>query len=333
MPHAVSEDEALSSARTDTAATDGGTPATTASTASDSGGATGNDEVGASNEMVIQFVDVGQGDATVVEFPDGKTLMVDAGRDGAAPVTSTLSADSRAGVDWLVATHPDSDHIGGLPDVLASCEVGSVWAPRLYKGTATYRKFLEAVRDRELSIDACVSGKAIAKGDDYSIELLWPPEDASYEDSNAHSAIIRVTYGSTSVLLCGDAPVEAIERANPGHVDVLKVSHHGSSSGTSRRLANELSPGIAVISYGTDNDYGHPTLTTLEALEDAGAAVYGTGAQGTVTVRSDGKTVSVSTEREGDALVREGDSWTHDRAATSAAVKSVRTLVDQLFRD
>ena len=137
---------------------------------------------------------------------------------------------------------------------------------------------------------------------------MWPPADADFADDNAYSAVIRVTFGSTTVLLTGDAPIEALERANPGHADILKVSHHGSASGTDTRLAHEISCGIAVVSYGTDNEYGHPAKTVLDALRGAGAQIYGTGANGTVTVTSDGTRVSVSCEREGSVVAQSDDA-------------------------
>ena len=261
------------------------------------------------DRLVVRFLDVGQGDATIVEFPDGKTLVVDAGMaEKGAQVAEAVAADGREGVDWLVATHPDSDHIGGMPALIKTCDVASVWAPRVASGTKTYERFLKAVKAKGLSIDAVETGKCIAEGDGYSIDLLWPPAGADFADDNAYSAVIRVTFGSTTVLLTGDAPVEALERANPGHADILKVSHHGSASGTDTRLAHEISCGIAVVSYGTDNEYGHPAKTVLDALRGAGAQIYGTGANGTVTVTSDGMRVSVSCEREGSVVAQSDDA-------------------------
>ena len=237
--------------------------------------------------------------------------MVDAGvAEKGAQVAKAVTADGREGIDWLVATHPDSDHIGGMPALIKTCDVASVWAPRVASGTKTYERFLKAVKAKGLSIDAAETGKCIAEGGGYSIDLLWPPADADFADDNAYSAVIRVTFGSTTVLLTGDAPVEALERANPGHADILKVSHHGSASGTGTRLAHEISCGIAVVSYGTDNEYGHPAKTVLDALRGAGAQIYGTGANGTVTVTSDGTRVSVSCEREGTVVAQSDDAGT-----------------------
>ncbi|MGI6590123.1 MAG: ComEC/Rec2 family competence protein [Eggerthellaceae bacterium] len=255
-----------------------------------------------SGTLTVRFVDVGQGDGTIVEFPDGKTLVIDTAADGQYAMDSQLADDHRGTINWLVATHPDSDHIGGLADIIANHKVESVWAPAANSSTQTFTNFLEAVDAAGLSIHTAVSGKTIATGKSYSIKLLWPPKGASYSDTNDYSAIVLVTFESKKFLFTGDAPVEAQEEANCGHVDVLKVSHHGSASGTDHFLASELSPSVAVLSYGLDNSYGHPTQVVLNALRSAGAKVYGTGAQGTVTVTSNGNTIHVKTQHKGKVV-------------------------------
>jgi beta-lactamase superfamily II metal-dependent hydrolase len=266
-----------------------------------------------SGTMVVRFVDVGQGDGSVIEFPDGKTLVIDTAADADGAVNSVLASDKRTTINWLVATHPDADHIGGLAGVIASNNVKSVWAPRVNSSTRTYTNFLNAVSSAGLSIHNAVSGKTIAKGSGYSIELLWPPKGASYSDTNDYSAIVLVKYGSKRFLFTGDAPVEAQEQAGSGHVDVLKVSHHGSASGTDDALAATLSPQIAVLSYGLDNSYGHPTQTAIDALKSTGAKVYGTGAQGTVTVTTNGKKLHVKTERSGKVVAASKDAGAGSR--------------------
>ncbi|MGN0077104.1 MAG: ComEC/Rec2 family competence protein [Parafannyhessea sp.] len=255
-------------------------------------------------KLVVRFLDVGQGDAAVIEFPDGKTMVIDAGREGGSTVDSALAADGRSRIDWLVATHPDADHIGGLPTVIASEDVGSVWAPNCNHSTETYTRFLEAVAAKGLQIDEAAAGKQIAAQDGYRIDVLWPQAGASYGDTNGYSVVILVTYGQNTLLFTGDAPAEALEQCSVGHVDVLKASHHGSASGTNAAVAQKLTPKVAILSYGLDNSYGHPAQTVMDALSAAGAAIYGTGAQGTITVTSDGTDVSVTTARQGTVVAQ-----------------------------
>lgn len=251
--------------------------------------------------LAVRFVDVGQGDGTIVEFPDGKTLVIDAGRDSdsGAAMNATLSADDRQQIDWLVATHPDADHIGGIPAVISANAVNSVWAPDCNHDTETFTRFLQSVADKGLSIDAAARGKTIATGDNYSIEILWPDTGANFDDTNDYSVVIKVTYGKTTFLFTGDATTEDLLKADCGDIDVLKVAHHGSDTGTSGALLTALTPKIAVISYGLDNSYGHPTQAVLDALSASGVTVYGTGAQGTITVTSDGVEVTAAAAHDG----------------------------------
>lgn len=254
--------------------------------------------------LTVRFVDVGQGDGSIIEFPDGKTMVIDAGRDSAsaAAMNAALSADGREQIDWLVATHPDADHIGGLPDVISANVVNSVWAPNCNHDTETYTRFLQAVANTGLSIDAASKGKTITTGANYKAEILWPPSDASFDDTNDYSVVIKVTYGNASFLFTGDATLSDLAQAGCGHADVLKVAHHGSNTGTSSALLARISPKIAVISYGLDNSYGHPTRKVLDALSASGAIVYGTGAQGTITVTTDGTTIHAAPSHDGTVV-------------------------------
>lgn len=266
--------------------------------------------------LTATFIDVGQGDATLLQLPDGKDMLVDAGpSSGASAVTSTLRAKGVSRIDYLVATHPDADHIGGMATVIASFDIGEVWAPNATNNTRTFERFLDAVDAKGLTITAGYRGRDIVPDDgsaSYSVTTLGPASEA--ETTNESSLVLRVGYGSTSFLLTGDADASDIASDASGHVDVLKVSHHGSRTGTTLALARELTPKVAIISYEVGNSYGHPTQDCLDDLSAVGAAVYGTGANGDVTVTSDGSSVSVSCEREGTVLAGSRES-----AATSAS--------------
>ncbi len=257
--------------------------------------------------LVVKFLDVGQGDACLIEFPDGKTMLVDTPTGASSTVTSALAKDKRESIDWLVATHPDADHIGGLAQIISSTKVGTIWAPNASSTTQTYTTFLESIQNKDLSIETAYAGRQIASGDNYTVDILWPQQDASYGEDNAYSVIVKVTYGENTFLLTGDAPVEAQDQCIDGHVDVLKVSHHGSASGLNNALAAKLTPSIAVISYG-ENSYGHPTQVVLDALSSVNAKTYGTYVNGTITVTSDGHDVKVKPECEGTIAAASQDA-------------------------
>ena len=257
--------------------------------------------------LTVRFLDVGQGDSELVELPDGKLMLIDAGTQDAGPaVVRSIRDLGRTRIDYLVATHPHADHIGGMAEVLRDFDVGEVWAPAVAANTRTFEAFLDAVEDKGLTIRAGSRGKDIvAPGTaSYDVQILGPSDSLSSEDLNDYSLVIRVRFGSTSFLFTGDAPADEIRADAREHVDVLKVAHHGSDTGTDATLAALLSPRIAVISYGIDNDYGHPTQDVLDALAASGAQVLGTGAGGTVTVTSDGTDVTATSEREGPVVAR-----------------------------
>lgn len=273
-------------------------------------------------KLTATFIDVGQGDASLVQLPDGKNLLIDAGpSSGASAVTSTLRSLGVSRIDYLVATHPDADHIGGMATVIGSFDIGEIWAPNATNNTRTFEEFLDAVDAKGMTITAGYRGRNIvAPGTaSYSLETLGPASQE--ETTNESSLVIRATYGSTTFLFTGDADAGDIVSDCPSHVDVLKVSHHGSKTGTTTSLARTLSPKIAVISYDVDNSYGHPTQQCLDALSGVGAQVYGTGANGSVTVTSDGTSVTASPARQGTVVAGDHEEE-KPSASTSASAPS-----------
>ncbi len=249
-------------------------------------------------KLAVTFVDVGQGDATIIELPDGGTVVVDAGPDtDAKALEQELSRLNITKIDHLVATHGDSDHIAGMAELLESHEVGEFMAPQATDTTDSYLSVLEAVEAKGITSRAAWSGRCVTQGKGYSIKVLSPNQGQDYAESNDWSIVLLVTFGDTSVLLTGDAPKETLKSLDCGTVDLLKVSHHGSNTGTDAELVQKLQPKYAVVSYAVGNEYGHPTQEVLDSL--TGVTVYGTGANGTITATSDGKTLAVTAEKSG----------------------------------
>ena len=217
----------------------------------------------------------------------------------------------------MVATHPHEDHIGGLTTVISSLDVGELWAPDASTNTETFENFLDAIESRGIETHGASAGKSIGDSDLYSIQILGPQGGASYDDLNDASAIVLLTYGQNRFLFTGDASSSLISQACNTHVDVLKVGHHGSRTSTNAALATSLSPTYAVISYGIGNSYGHPTQEALDAL--SGTTVYGTGVNGTVTIESDGTSLSASAEKDGTVVAGDTDSGSEPSDSTGAA--------------
>lgn len=286
------------------------------------------DEKPEAKDLKVTFIDVGQGDSELIELPDGKTMLIDAGEASAsAEVIDTLKEAGVDEIDYLVGSHPHSDHIGGMEAVLSAFEVKSVWAPDAPDATQTYEGFLDAVDAKGLTIDEAKVGKTIATGkSSYSIELLAPSGEVESEDMNDYSSIVRVEYGEISFLFTGDASSEDIVAASPGHVDVLKAAHHGSETGTDPSVISETTPSFVIMSYSEGNSYGHPDQAVLDSISAADGTVYSTASNGRVTAISDGETVSISAEREG--TVTAGLSAA-EREAQVQAEREARALAEQ----
>ena len=271
-----------------------------------------------SANVTIKFIDVGQGEAILIALPE-KTVLIDAGPTGSAPkIAQVLQELGRDKIDYLVATHPDEDHIGGMADVISSTQIGTIYAPNKTNNTATYRKFLTAIQNNNLQITLAEAGTIIDQTDSYKLEILWPKKDANFPDTNDYSIIIKLTVGNKTFLFTGDAPTSAILDSNPGHINVLKLSHHGSRTGTTEQLVHKLSPTYAVVSYALENSYGHPMQSVLNALHKHSVEVWGTGANGTITITCDGTTIDISSEKNGTVVA----PTSQEKSSTSSTSRS-----------
>lgn len=252
----------------------------------------------ASGTLKAHFIDVGQGDSEFLELPDGKTMLIDAGEwDQADTVKSYIKKLGYSKIDYVVATHPHSDHIGAMADVIKAFDIGEFWAPKVSHNTSTYEKMLDAIADKGLQINTATRGKSIYNAQGCSIEILSPFENTDYDNLNDWSVILKVVFGSDSLLFTGDASSSVIDTAQAGQVNVLKVGHHGSKTSTTNELVSSLSPQWAVIEVGADNDYGHPTKKALNALEKYKVTVYRTDFNGTCVATCDGSSISWTTEK------------------------------------
>jgi beta-lactamase superfamily II metal-dependent hydrolase len=236
-------------------------------------------------DMVVSVIDVGQGDAVLIQS-EGRVMLVDAGDTYAGDeVVAYLKESGISKIDLLVATHPDADHIGGIPKVLDAFDAGSVIAPQLVRATGAYERFMEAVRNEP---DAKLATPKV--GDTYGIgdavvEVIANGTDA--KNSNDASLVLRLTCGGASALLTGDISQSVerrlVEQGAPLDSDVLKVAHHGSRSSSDEGFLEAVGPDFAVISCGAENSYGHPHPEAVERLSKTGARIYQTDRDGTVT--------------------------------------------------
>ena len=246
----------------------------------------------------VHFIDVGQGDSELVELPNGQTMLMDAGTPQSGnQVANEIKSLGYSRIDYLVATHPHADHIGGMAEIINSFDIGEIYMPKVSTTTATYENLLDAIAAKGLSIHTAKAGVTIAADNTFSVQIISPMLD-DYADINDWSAIIRYNTASKNVLFTGDAGKDVIRDANPGKIDVLKVSHHGSRTGTDEALATELSPAYAVISCGLNNSYGHPHEEVLDALK--GTQLYRTDLQGTIDMTIDANGISIASSKNNE---------------------------------
>ena len=245
------------------------------------------------NELNVHFIDVGQGDAIFIELPNKETMLIDAGQpDGVA--LNYIKRNGYKKVNYVVATHPDADHIGGIDEVLNSLTVDEFYMPEKEHTTQAFEKMLDAVSENGCDAIYAFAGKYIVDLPNLKIYFVGPT--TYYSDNNDMSAVIKLEYKNTSFIFTGDSESNCeSDMINEGYnlkADVLKVGHHGSNSSTSQRFLNAVNPKIAVISVG-DNSYGHPTQEVLALLNDNYIDIYRTDEVGTVIITSDGVEYSI----------------------------------------
>ncbi len=266
------------------------------------------------NALQVVFLDVGQGDSALIMFPNGKTMLIDGGEtDQGRRLVQKLHQRGVKQIDWLVATHPHSDHIGGLIQVLKSLPVGEVWDIAMPFESPVYRDFLLAVRSAKTpdgkrpAFRKVRTGLTLEPAPNVRLSVLAPREPllaGTRSDPNNNSIVLRIDAPGGSFLFTGDIEREGRQRLYEARAnlraDVLKVSHHGAANGTDRAFLNRVNPRVAVISVGANNRYGHPHRETLALLQSK--RVYRTDWHGDIVMQLGAdKKLQVATERHAPA--------------------------------
>lgn len=257
----------------------------------------------------VTFLDIGQGDAALLESADGHAAMIDTGPpEGRPHLREALAQRNVRALDWLILTHPHLDHIGGASDLLGNVRVAQVIDPGFPHPIATYDRLLARIQELGITFVRAQTGGALALGAGAQLEVLQPHQpfiSGTRSDVNSNSVVARVTAGNVRVLFTGDSERETEERLlreNAGQLqaDVLKVAHHGSRYASTPEFLAAVSPRYAVISCGQDNDYGHPHAETLQSLAQRQIAFFRTDLQGDVTLTTDGAQIAFATARGAD---------------------------------
>jgi competence protein ComEC len=244
----------------------------------------------------VTVLDVGQGDSIVLQVPEGAVVV-----DQGPPEANVARQLGRIGVRriaMLVLTHPQRDHVGGAEQVLETHAVDTVLDPALQVESTHEEDAIAEARRKEVPIVLARAGGSYRLGR-LRLRVLWP-EDAGTpgEDPNENATVLLASYGEIDVLLPADSESGVTLPLRPPPVEVLKVAHHGSADEGLARLLGLVRPDVALISCGANNDYGHPAPSTLATLEDTPALdLYRTDEDGRITLESDGRRISVATER------------------------------------
>lgn len=247
-----------------------------------------------SNDFDVHYIDVGQGDSTLLVLPNNKTILIDSGDEQHAnKLISYIRAKGIKKLDLVVVTHPDSDHIGAMDKVLQNFQVSKFAMPDVTADTVQYKQIIRELMNKNLTINRLYSNDKINLDDKVQLDVLSPVKSRTYDDKNDYSIVIKATYDKTSFIFMGDASFETEAEIINNHgdfikSDVLKVGHHGSSSSTSEYVLKKISPSLVVISCGLNNKYHHPHKIVLDLLKKYDIPIYRTDKDGDIALTSNG---------------------------------------------
>ena len=275
------------------------------------------DEVDLNNDKLnIIFFYVGQADCTLIKLNDD-VMLIDAGNNSDGKnVVSFLQEKGITQIDYLVATHADEDHIGGIDDVMSSLEIGTLFIPTVGENGADYQNAVEAAEEKSIQIEHPTMGDVFSFEDanettgtnneinsstdsvtEAQFEIMSAMEDEGTSDNNS-SLVIELTYNATKYLFMGDAETEVENSRSWNKVNVLKVGHHGSNSSSSTKFLEQVKPQYSIIEVGKNNSYNLPSDKAIKRLEESGTQILRTDKAngdevGSFWLTSDGNTIDI----------------------------------------
>ncbi len=259
--------------------------------------------------LEIHYINVGQGDSTLVIAPSGQTMLIDSGdyTDDGEIVLDYLRQHDIDRIDYLITTHADADHIGGHAAIIEYYEtqangIGAIYDPGLASSSQTYAEYLDAVEKYNVPLYETHTGDSIPF-EGVTVEVLSPPDGyLDNADRNENSIVLQLTFGQTTFLLPGDVEEDSedylvSEYGRGLRSTVLKAAHHGSAGSSTGPFLNAVQPRVAIISSAYDSQYGHPAEETLQRLAERNIATYWTAIHGNIVMTSDGETITIATQQ------------------------------------
>ena len=258
-----------------------------------------NDYINTNNDLLkVHYLDVGQGDSIFIELPNNETMLIDAAESYQSEnIINYLKNLNYQKIDYVIGTHPHTDHIGGLKDIINTFEIGKIYMPKVVSTTKTYESLLMAIKDKNLKINTAKAGTSIIDTDTLKINILAPNSE-TYTELNNYSVVTKITYGTTKFLFMGDAEkLSENEIKENVAADVIKIGHHGSNTSSSIDFIRKVNAKYGIISVGLNNKYNLPKEETITNWENSGTKIYLTSINGTIRASSDGTNIKIESEK------------------------------------
>lgn len=258
-----------------------------------------NDYINTNNDLLkVHYLDVGQGDSIFIELPNNETMLIDAAESYQSEnIINYLKNLNYQKIDYVIGTHPHTDHIGGLKDIINTFEIGKIFMPKVVSTTKTYESLLMAIKDKNLKINTAKAGTSIIDTDALKINIL-APNNSIYTELNNYSVVTKITYGTTKFLFMGDAEkLSENEIKENVTADVIKIGHHGSNTSSSIDFIKKVNAKYGIISVGLNNKYNLPKEETITNWENSGTKIYLTSTNGTIRASSDGTNIKIESEK------------------------------------
>ena len=248
--------------------------------------------------LKVHFIDIGQGDSILIQSDDSN-MLIDAGeRHYSDTLISYLKDKGVSKLDYVIGTHPHSDHIGGLANIIDNFQIGKVIMPNAMSTTKTFEELLDTISNNNLKITKPIIETEYVIGS--ASFVIIAPNGTDYKSLNDYSVGIKLVNDENSFVFTGDAETysedEMLQNGIDLKADVLKLAHHGSSTSNSDDFLDAVNPTICVISAKKDNSYGHPHVEIMQATKDRNVRLYRTDEQGTIVLESDGRTITANKE-------------------------------------
>lgn len=266
-----------------------------------------------SGTLRVNYIDVGQGDSIFIQLPNNETMLIDAGEAYKSDnVINYLNNLGITKIDYVIGTHPHTDHIGGLEKVINTFDIGSIYMPRASSTSKTYEDLLITISSKGLKVKTAKSGVVVLDEDNLKLEFIAPNSD-NYSELNNYSAVLKLTYLDNTFLFMGDAKtLSENEVTCDVDADVIKVGHHGSDSSSGIEFVKKVSPEYAIIMVGVGNSYNHPYQSIIDRYESVGAKILRTDLDGNIVCDSDGNKVTCDGDKDSSSNSNSNSTSTSD---------------------